>query len=259
MKNMFKLAAIAVSMALVTSLVACSSGDDDVVDATTPKYLVTAQIDKYVASIKYNQNVSDEKINGLKDAHKAMMKIIGDCADCLEVYFSGTDGEGGLKSKASVEEDKALTSEAVDTLTEELKTMKANCKDDHKEYHKVEVYKPAIDTALNAVDKKYVAAIGDPNGNTIVKGELNERQAANMNAYIDAVKALKAVLSEDDSETCEEKIKDADDAIAAFNKLVEKKTVTKSGKDGIDNVIEKVDAMCEDIRTNVYDKINYKK
>ena len=42
MKNMFKLAAVAVSMALVTSLVACSSGDDDVVDATTPKYLLTA-------------------------------------------------------------------------------------------------------------------------------------------------------------------------------------------------------------------------
>ena len=238
---MFKLAAIAVSMALVTSLVACSSGDDDVVDATTPKYLLTAQINQYVDSIKYDQNVSDGKIDekkneikSFKDAHEAVMKIIGDCEDCLAAYFKD------LKSLINDNKDDFSSSD-IEEAIEELAYLKSYGKEE--EYHKVYVYKPAIKDALEAVSKAkdVVDDIGNPDGNTILKGELNDRQTASMKAYTDTVAALKSVLNEADSKTCKTKIAAADKAIDDFYKL------KKVDKAEIKKVTDAVDEMCTDI------------
>lgn len=248
MKNMLKLAAIAVSMALVTSLVACSSGDDDVVDATTPEYLLKAQIDKYVASIGYNQNVSDDEIKSLEKAHEAVVDMLGDCADCLEFYF------GTLKWNTR-EDD--ISSTSVENLKSELEYLKKYGKEE--DFHKVYVYKPAIYQAIEDVAEaeKDVSAIGDPSlnpvteKNTILDGKLNDRQLESMKAYTDAVEALKNALNDDDKKTCKTTIEAADKVIEIFNKL-ENKGVTKPH---IDAVIVAVDVMCEDIRTNVYGKI----
>lgn len=252
MKNIFKLAAIAVSMALVTSLVACSSGDDDVVDATTPKYLLTAQINQYVDSIKYNQNVSDGKIDekkneikSFKDAHEAVMKIIGDCEDCLSVYFED------LKSLIDDNKDDFSSSD-IEKAIEELAYLKSYGKEE--EYHKVYVYKPAIKKALDAVSvaEDNVDDIGNPNGNTIIDGKLNNRQTASMKAYIDATAALKSLLKDADKKTCKDSIDKADAGIKTFNNDVEKKTVSEVV---IKAVIKVVNDMHDDISTNVYDKI----
>lgn len=254
MKNMFKLAAIAVSMALVMSLAACSSGDDDVVDASTPKYLVAAQIDQYVASIKYEQNVSDDEIKSLKETHEDFMKFIDGCADCLDAYFSS------LKSKAPLldEDGKVIlyVSAEIEELKAGIKWIK-NCYGTKEIYHEAFVYKHAVGKALYNVwskTRKNVDDIGDPNGDTILKGALNERQAASMKAYTDAVAALKAALSDDDSKKCETKIKAANDAIDAFGKL-ENKNVNRNE---IVKVLDAVDEMCEDINTKVYDKLTKK-
>lgn len=252
MKNMFKLAAVAVSMALVTSLVACSSGDDDVVDATTPKYLLTAQIKQYVDSIKYDQNVSDGKIDekkneikSFKDAHEAVMKIIGDCEDCLAAYFKD------LKSLINDNKDDFSSSD-IEEAIEELAYLKSYGKEE--EYHKVYVYKPAIKKALDAVSdaEDDVDDIGNPDGNTILKGVLNDSQTASMKAYTDAVAALKSLLKDADKMTCKDSIDKADAGIKAFNDAVEKKTVSEAV---IKAVIKAVDDMHVDISTNVYGKI----
>lgn len=241
MKNMFKLAAIAVSMALVTSLVACSSGDDDVVDATTPKYLLTAQINQYVDSIKYDQNVSDGKIDekeneikSFKDAHEAVMDMLGDCEDCLSVYFED------LKSLIDDNKDDFSSSD-IKTAKDELAYLKSYGK--KEEYHKVYVYKPAIEDALDAVSdtEDVVDDIGNPDGNTILKGALNDRQTASMKAYTDAVAALKSLLNDTDKKTCEAKIDNADKAIDDFYKL------KKVDKAEIKKVTDAVDEMCTDI------------
>lgn len=234
MKNMFKLAAIAVSMALVMSLVACSSGDDDVVDASTSKYLLTAQIDSYVDSFDYDQNVSDKEIESLETAHKNVMKVIGDCEDCLNAYVKN------LKDTSS-------TTISSTNVADMLKALKW-CGTEEK-FHKMFVYIPAIKVALKDVDtvKEKVVLIGVPNGDTILKGSLNERQAATMDAYTDAAAALKAALSDDDKKTCKTTIDDADKAIEAFGKL-ENKNVTKAE---IKKVTDKVDAMCKDVQTKI--------
>lgn len=251
MKNIFKLAAVAVSMALVTSLVACSSGDDDVVDATTPKYLLTAQIKQYVDSITYDQNVSDGKIDekeneikSFKDAHEAVMKIIGDCEDCLSVYFED------LKSLIDNNKDDFSSSD-IKTAKDELAYLKSYGKEEV--YHKVYVYKPAIEKALDAVSdaENEVDDIGNPNGNSILKGSLNDHQTASMKAYTDAVAALKSLLKDADKTTCKVKIDNADKAIKAFNKL-ENKKVTKAE---ITKVTDAVEAMCDNISTKVVDTI----
>lgn len=272
MKNMFKLAAVAVSMALVMSLAACSSGDDDVVDASTPKYLVAAQIDQYVASIDYNQNVSDDEIKSLGKAHEAVMDMLDGCADCLDAYFvevKKIDYKHHVENDNKKEEwdsrdpiDSTDIKEAIKNLAY-LKSYGTE-----KAYHKVYVYKPAIEKALRKLvwfgktgDNYYISlytkvrsdvdAIGDPEGdtvNTIRDGKLNDRQAASMKAYTDAYEALKAALSDDDSKKCETTIKAADDAIEAFGKL-ENKNVTNAE---IGKVIAAVDDMCKDIQINIY-------
>lgn len=262
MKNIFKLAAVAVSMALVTSLVACSSGDDDVVDATTPKYLLTAQIKQYVDSIKYDQNVSDGKIDekkneikSFKDAHEAVMKIIGDCEDCLAAYFEQLKGDSD--SNVNIDITDPFTLDAIEDAKDELAYLKSYGREE--EYHKVYVYKPAIEKALDAVSKddedstrKNVDNIGSPDGKTIIDGKLNNSQTASMKAYIDAAAALKSVLKDADKKTCKDSIDEADAKITAFNNAVEKKTVSDTV---IEAVIKAVDDMHDDIQTNVVDKI----
>ncbi|MDE7291661.1 MAG: hypothetical protein K2N58_06415 [Treponemataceae bacterium] len=277
MKKLFKLAAIAVSMALVTSLVACSSGDDDVVDATTPEYLLKAQIDKYVASIKYDQNVSDDEIKPLKKAHEAMMDMLGDCAKCLEVYFDDYL-QDELNLKYFDELDRTPTLEKINYVVDYLKELKEYYGTD-KKFHEKEVYLPAMDKALNGVvgynyaiwydedgtlhefpdyKSEYerdnarlkVSKIGDPKGDTILKGELNDRQSESMKTYTDAVETLKNALNDDDKKTCKKSIDDADAAIKAFNDLKNKNV----DKDKIDLVITAVDNMHYDIYKNVYRK-----
>lgn len=267
MKNMFKLAAIAVSMALVASLAACSSGDDDVVDTSTPEYLLTEQINRYVASIEYYEYVSDADVESLKTAHEDVMKIIGDCADCLDVYFDSLLkkelGNSGLVGEKKVEE-----------ATDGLKYLKKYGTE--KAFHKVFVYKERDikNALLNLVwfvyddyNKKYVVdtskqldirnaviEIGkSDSGSKIVDGKLDGKQTKDMKAYTDAAAALKAALSDDDKKTCETTIKAADDAIEAFGKL-ENKNVTNAE---IKKVIDAVDGMCKDIQINIYDKIKY--
>lgn len=256
MKNIFKLAAVAVSMALVTSLVACSSGDDDVVDATTPKYLLTAQIKQYVDSIKYDQNVSDGKIDekkneikSFKDAHEAVMDMLGDCEDCLAAYFEQLKGESD--SNVNIDITDPFTLDAIEDAKDELAYLKSY---GEEEYHKVYVYKPAIKKALDAVSdaEDDVDDIGNPDGKTIIDGKLNNSQTASMKAYIDAAAALKSVLKDADKKTCKDSIDKADAKITAFNNAVEKKTVSDTV---IEAVIEAVDDMHDDISTNVYDKI----
>lgn len=246
MKNIFKLAAVAVSMALVTSLVACSSGDDDVVDATTPKYLLTAQINQYVDSIKYEQNVSDDEIESLKKAHEAVMDMLGDCEDCLAAYFKMlTDKDNGISNTTKLSSNGVTSAKDNFVYYESYK--------EEKEYHKVYVYKPAIEDALKAVSdaEDVVDDIGNPDGNTILKGALNDRQTASMKAYTDAVAALKSLLNDTDKKTCEAKIDNADKAIKDFNEL-ENKKVTKAE---ITKVIDAVEAMCDNISTKVVDTI----
>lgn len=237
MKNMFKLAAVAVSMALVMSLVACSSGDDDVVDASTSKYLLTAQIDSYVDSFDYDQNVSDKEIESLETAHKNVMKVIGDCEDCLNAYVKN------LKETSS-------TTISSTNVADMLKALKW-CGTEEK-FHKMFVYIPAIKVALKDVDtvKEKVVLIGVPNGDTILKGSLNERQAATMDAYTDAFEALKALLSDADKKTCKKTIDDADTAIKNFGKLENKKV----DQIEISEVTTAVTAVYNDIYTNVYYK-----
>ena len=255
---MFKLAAVAVSMALVTSLVACSSRDDDVVDARTPKYLLTAQIKQYVDSIKYDQNASDGKIDekeneikSFKDAHEAVMKIIGDCEDCLAAYFEQLKGKSNSNVNIAITDP--FTLDDIEDAKDELAYLKSYGKEE--EYHKVYVYKPAIEKALDAVSKddedstrENVANIGSPDGKTIIDGKLNNSQTASMKAYIDAAAALKSVLKDADKKTCKDSIDKADEKITAFNNAVEKKTVS-------DTVIKAVDDLHDDIQTKVCDKI----
>lgn len=255
MKNIFKLAAVAVSMALVTSLVACSSGDDDVVDATTPKYLLTAQINQYVDSIKYEQNVSDDEIESLKKAHEAVMDMLGDCEDCLAAYFEQLKGDSD--SNVNIDITDPFTLDAIEDAKDELAYLKSYGREE--EYHKVYVYKPAIEKALDAVSKddedstrKNVDNIGSPDGKTIIDGKLNNSQTASMKAYIDAAAALKSVLKDADKKTCKDSIDEADAKITAFNNAVEKKTVSDTV---IEAVIKAVDDMHDDIQTNVVDKI----
>lgn len=263
MKKIFKLAAIAVSMALVTSLVACSSGDDDVVDATTPEYLLKDQIGKYVASIKYNQNVSDAEIESLEKAHEAVMDMLGDCADCLEVYFNKVkefDGrcyDAGNDNGWHYRTD--LSSINIEKDIETLKYLKSYDKED---FHKVYVYKPAIDEAIEDVDDVWkVYYIGVPSvnpvtdKNTILDGELNDRQNENMKAYTDAVAALKDVLSDDDKKLdspVDKAIKAADKAIDDFDNLGKNKVNVKE----IEKVTTAVKAMCNVIEEKVCDPID---
>lgn len=258
MKKIFKLAAIAVSMALVTSLVACSSGDDDVVDATTPEYLLKDQIGKYVASIQYDQNVSDAEIKSFEKAHDAVMDMLGDCADCLEVYFDKVKEfdsrwyDAGNDNGWYYRTD--LSSINIEKDIETLKYLKSYDKED---FHKVYVYKSAIDEALEDVDEVWkVYFIGVPSvnpvtdKNTILDGELNDRQAENMKAYTDAVAALKDVLSDDDKKLdspVDKAIKNADKKIEDFNNLGKNKVTVEE----IEKVTDAVEAMCADIEENV--------
>lgn len=238
MKNMFKLAAVAVSMALAMGLVACSDSVDDVVDESTVKSFWSSKISKYVDSLEYEQNVKDEEIESLKKAHENMMVVVGDCEECLEAYFEVVETNTGL--------DK-LTSKNIKDVEEQLKYLKGNSKyNTEKEFHKRLVYKPDIEDAIDDLQeaKKEVDAIADIN-----KDKLNDRQSASMSAYFDAVAALKAALNEDDAKKCKTTIDAADNAIEAFNKL------PKVNKDNITGVITKVDAMVTDIKTNVVDKI----
>lgn len=262
MKKIFKLAAIAVSMALVTSLVACSSGDDDVVDTSTPEYLLNEQIDRYikwriesidnyVASIEYNQNVSDKQIESLKKVHDGVMALLGDCTDCLEAYFELLKAEDKLGPYVG-ENAVKLSLVGIEAAKKELNYLK-RC-GTHEKCEKALIYMPAIDNALDEVSKAKaeVVRIGDINYPeldvaTIVDGKLNERQAANMKAYTDAVEALKAALNDADKKTCKTTIEAADGAIKAFNELGNKNV----SKEKIANVTTAVTAMYDDIETKV--------
>lgn len=234
MKNMFKLAAVAVSMALAMGLVACSDSVDDIEDASKPKYLLTAQIDSYVDSLDFEQNVTDKEIKSLKEAHDDMMTILGDCEDCLAAYFEM------LKNKI---DRYYLNSSEADSITRCLKAMKTKFKDE-KTYHKAFVYKDAIKKHIDVLEE---AEDDVENIKDIAKDGLNSRQSASMSKYLDAAAALKAALSEDDAKKCETTIKAADVAIKTFNKL-ENKNVTKVE---IGLVTTAVEAMKDDIRTNV--------
>lgn len=265
MKNMFKLAAIAVSMALVTSLVACSSSDDDVVDTSTAEYLAKAQIAKYVDSLTYCENVTDAEIKKLKEANDAVVAKISDCADCLEAYCGLLrDGIEGEKSKELDDAIRNLIFSAnmglfdiVDGVVDyvdgdDITLVKLNYYikyldilkgADEKKFHRLYVYKPAIKDALDDVNEAiYDAAVDHID---IKDGKLNDRQAASIQACIDAVKALKAALSEDDTKTCKSAIEAADKAIKDFGEL---EKVTKAG---IDKVID----AAEDLADAVYDKV----
>lgn len=249
MKNTFKLAAIAVSMVLAAGLVACSSGDD-VVDATTPEYLLTAKIAQYVDAIKYDHNVSTADTKKIKNANKEVMDIIGGCDDCLAYYFK--DVKGQIEKLTSFAN--GLLSDDIDVAVEYLKTLKTKFKKE-ADYHLVYVYKVAVVTALDEVTKPEskvklieVATTGDD------KGKLTSLQADEMNAYIDAVKALEGALTKTDTDyktACKAEVTAADDAIKAFNELAEG-TVTDAE---IKKVTDKVDALKTAVNTKVVDKI----
>ncbi len=245
MKNMFKLAAVAVSMALAMGLVACSDSVDDIEDASKPKYLLTAQIDSYVDSLDFEQNVTDKEIKSLKEAHADMMTILGDCEDCLAAYFEM------LKNKIMKNKINRyyLNSSKADSITRCLKAMKTKFKDE-KTYHKAFVYKDAIKKHIDVLEE---AEDDVKNIEDIAKDGLNSRQSGNMSAYLDAAAALKAALSKEDADTCKTKIDAADTAIKDFNTLVENKKVSKAD---ITTVTAAVEAMKDDIRTNVVEKID---
>lgn len=258
MKNMFKLAAVAVSMALAASLVACSSGDD-VVDASTPKYLLAEQIDKYVASVKYDQDVQKDDIEKLGEAHDAMMGVIGGCEECCKAYFEDLlkSTEFDVKDK----ERKTLSPNDVADITNKLKSLVTKTAYDTEEkFHKNYVYAKAVRDAIDVVNdnqnssiRKNFGEIGKSKGGEIKDGKLNDNQAASMNAYLDAVKALKDVLDlkdadlkkDDASKTlvtiCEEAIKKADKAITDFEKKVEE---AKVKPDDTTTVTDAVNSMC---------------
>lgn len=251
MKNMFKLAAVAVSMALAASLVACSSGDD-VVDASTPKYLLAERIDKYVASIKYDQNVSDKEIESLGKAHDAEMEFFGGCEDCLGLYFKTLKKDLYIY----VEGEQLLDSDGIKDVKDSLEAdlrLKKSCYGKENVYHRMYVYRPAIDVAIGKVGadskaREKVLDIGESDGNKILDSKLNGRQLDTMKAYTDAAAALKAALSDDDKKTCETIIKAADAVIGAFkNENVTKPEIVK--------VIAAVDAMSLEIKTKVSDAI----
>lgn len=272
MKKIFKLAAIAVSVALATSLVACSSGDDDVVDASTPKYLVTAQINSYVDSIEYDQNVSDAEIESIKKENEDVLNVLGDCEDCLAVYLEwlksnvgGYYGENDYgrywvqQTLYTSDYERASSIKGVKARFNVLKTNYSK----HDDCHKFYVYLPAIEKALNGYGKKEsyfwkwdtprgkVEDIGEYEGDKILDRKLNDRQAENMTEYLDAAAALKAALNKDDAKKCENKIKAADDAIKVFNDL-KNEGVTKAA---IEKVTNALDAMYEDVNKNVYNEL----
>lgn len=239
MKNMFKLAAVAVSMALAMGIVACSDSVDDVVDESTVKSFWSSKTDKYVDSLEYEQNVTDEEIKSLKEAYAAITTIGDGCEHCLEKYYE-------MLSKTLSESE--LTSDDIKSAKENLgkvKTWAAN-----KDFHKVYVYRNAINNAIKALNKAEtkVEAIGK-----IADDELNPRQSGNMSAYLDAAAALKAALSEDDAKKCKTTIDVADTVIKAFNTLVENKKVSEAA---ITSVTTAVSAMKDDIQTNVVEKID---
>lgn len=245
MKNMFKLAAVAVSMALAMGIVACSDSVDDVVDASTPEYLEAEQSSRHLESLKgrvdlveYDQNLSDEEIKDFKDDYKAMMDIVVECEDCLKYYEEHVlDEDFYPKSKVNI-----YTINRLHGLKEMFDT--------ETKYHERCVYAVAIDNAIMDLQKakRKVNDISDIEA-TDGNYKLNERQRASIDAYNDAVGALKSVLNETDAKKCETKIKDAYEAIKTFNEL---KSVTK---DNIKDLTTAVDAMVSDIAVKVYDPI----
>ena len=239
MKNMFKLAAVAISMVLAMGIVACSDSVDDVVDESTVKSFWSSKADKYVDSLGYEQNVTDAEIKSLKEAYAAITTIGDGCEHCLEEYYeklSNTLGKSELDSKGIEDAKVALG---------ELKTWASD-----ENFHKVYVYKVAIKDAIENLND----AKGDVDAIDEIKySELNTRQSASMNAYLDAAAALKAALSEADAKTCKTTIEAADKAIEGFNKLVENKNVSKAN---ITLVTTAVEAMKDNIQTNVVDTID---
>lgn len=239
MKNMFKLAAVAVSMALAMGLVACSDSVDDIEDASKPKFYWSSKADKYVDSLKYEQNVTDDEIKSLKEEYAAITTIGDDCEHCLEKYC---DNLYNITNTSKLDSDDIKDAKVV---LGKLKTWASN-----ENFHKVYVYRKAVEDAILNLDelKIKVDAIKG-----IVNNELNSRQSDNMNAYLDAAAALKAALSKEDADTCKTKIDAADTAIKAFNTLVENKKVSKAA---ITSVTTEVSAMKDDIQTNVVDAID---